>query len=77
MEKDIQKITEILERIRPNVDYSKEKNLMDDGILDSFDVVGIVNELVEEFDVEITINDLTPENFNSVEAIAEMIERLE
>lgn len=75
MEKE--KIIEILKRVRSNVDYESGKKLIDDGILDSFDIVGIVNELVAEFDVEITIDEMIPENFNSVEAIAEMIERLE
>jgi len=72
----MEKIIEILKRVRPNVDYENEKNLVDDGLLDSFDIVGIVNELIAEYDVEITIDDISPENFNSVEAIAAMIERL-
>ena len=72
-----EKIIEILKRVRPNVDYENEKSLVDDGLLDSFDIVGVVNELIAEFDIEVEIDDITPENFNNVEAIAAMVERLE
>lgn len=72
----MEKIIEILKRVRDDIDYENEKELVDGGVLDSFDIVGIVSELIAEFDIEITINDMTAENFNSVEAINEMVDRI-
>jgi acyl carrier protein len=73
----MEKILEILKSIRSDVDFENEKNLIDDGILDSFDVVSVVGELCDEFDITITAEDLEPENFNSVEAILALVERLQ
>lgn len=72
----MEKIIEILNRVRDDIDYENETALVDDGILDSFDIVGIVSELIAEFDIEISIDDMTAENFNSVEAIDEMVNRI-
>ena len=72
----MEKILEILKELRGDVDFENETALVDDGILDSFDVVAIVSELVAEFDVDITINDIVPENFNSAEAIKSLVDRL-
>ena len=73
----MEKILEILKSIRSDVDFESEKHLIDDGILDSFDVVSVVGELCDEFDITITAEDLEPENFNSVEAIHALVERLQ
>lgn len=73
----MEKILEILKSIRSDVDFETEKHLIDDGILDSFDVVSVVGELCDEFDITITAEDLEPENFNSVEAIWALVERLQ
>lgn len=71
------KVLEILQRVRSDIDYSKEKSMMTDGVLDSFDVVGIITELADEFDIEITIDDMTEENFDSLEAICAMVARIQ
>ena len=68
-------IMEILTEICPGVDFENEKALIDDGLIDSLDIVAVVTELMEAFDVELGVDDLTPENFNSVEAIEDLIER--
>ena len=70
------RIIEILEEVKPGVDFSKTDGLIDDGILDSFDIVMLVGELNDAFDVHIGVEDLLPENFNSVEAIHALISRL-
>ena len=68
-------IIEILSEICPGVDFETETALIDDGLIDSLDIVAVVTELIEAFDVELGVDDLTPENFNSVEAIEDLIER--
>ena len=70
----IDKILEILNDIRPDVDFNEEKNLVDGGILDSFDIVSIISELNDAFDIHIRVTDLKPENFNSLEAIGQLVE---
>ena len=69
-----EQIIEILTEICPGVDFEQENSLIDDGLIDSLDIVAVVTELMEAFDVELGVDDLTPENFNSVEAIEELIE---
>lgn len=70
-------LLQILEELRPDVDFETEKYLIDDGILESFDIVALVGELNEEFDIEIKPNDLVPENFNSAEAMYALITKLQ
>ena len=67
---------EILKGIRPDVDFENETTLIDDGILDSFDVVSIISELDNEFDVQVRITELDPENFNSAESIWNLVQEL-
>ena len=70
------KLLEILQGIRPDVDFENETELIDEGILDSFDVVSIISEIDDVFGVQIRINELEPENFNSAEAIWSLIQQL-
>jgi acyl carrier protein len=72
----MERIIEILESIRSDIDFEKEEGLIDDGILDSFDIVVVVGELCDEFDITITVDDMEPENFNSVKAIKALVDRL-
>lgn len=70
-------LMEILEELRPDVDFENETALIDDGVLDSFDIVALVGELNDAFDIEIKPNNLVPENFNSAEAMMALIEKLQ
>lgn len=70
-------LMQILEELRPDVDFENEKQLIADGILESFDILALVGELNEEFDIEIKPNDLVPENFNSAEAMYALITKLQ
>jgi len=72
----MEKLLEILKGIRPDVDFENETSLVDDGILDSFDVVSIISELDDAFGVQIRIDELDPENFNSAASIMALIEKL-
>lgn len=73
----MEKLLKILKGIRPDVDFENEKALIEDGILDSFDVVSIISELDDEFGVQIKITELDPENFNSAESIWALIQKLQ
>ncbi len=66
----------VLEKVKPGVDFKNNNNLIDDEILDSFDIVTLVAALDDEFDVQITAKDILPENFNSAEAIYKLVQRL-
>ena len=72
----MERLLKILKSIRPDVDFENEKALIEGGILDSFDVVSIISELDDAFGVQIRINELDPENFNSAESIWRMVEQL-
>ena len=72
----MEKLLEILKGVRPDVEFENETALIDDGILDSFDVVSIISELDDQFGVQVRITELDPENFNSVEAIWQLVQSL-
>lgn len=70
-------LLEILQDLHPEVDFATEKNLIDNKILDSFDIITIISEIADNFDVTVPAKEIIPENFNSMEALWEMITRLE
>lgn len=72
----MEKLLEMLAELHPDVDFETEDRLIDDKILDSFDIVTIVAEIDAEFDVAIPAEELLPENFNSAKALWALIERL-
>lgn len=72
----MEELLEILEDLHPEVDFETEDALIDNKILDSFDIVTIVAEVNDEFDVAIPAEELIPENFNSAQALWALIERL-
>lgn len=73
-----EKILKILGEIRVDVDFNNpNQKLIDDEILDSFDIISIVGELNEAFDVDISVDELLPENFNSPDAMVELITKLQ
>ena len=71
-----EKVLKILTNLRPDVDFENETALVSDEILDSFDIVSLVAELNTEFDVTIGADDLEEENFNTVDAMVELIDSL-
>lgn len=71
-------VLEILEGIRSDVDFNDANQmLIDDKVLDSFDIIAIVSEFNDTFDVEISPDELLPENFNTVDAMVELITGLQ
>ncbi len=68
----------ILEEARADVDFRNQTGkLIDDGILDSFDIIAIIGEINEAFGIDISVDELLPENFNSPEAMLALIEKLQ
>ncbi len=71
------KLLEILCRLHEDVDFENEKALIDDGILDSLDIVTLITEINDIFDVSIPAEEIIPDNFNSAEAIMTLINKID
>lgn len=67
-------LLEILSDLHPEVDFETETGLIDKKILDSFDIVTLVTEIDDAYDVQISAEELIPENFNSAQALYALIE---
>ncbi len=66
-------LLEILQNLHPDVDFTTNRELVDAGIIDSFDIVTIISDIADIFDVTISADEIIPENFNSASALAELI----
>lgn len=73
----MEELLELLEGVKPGVDFKNEKDLIETGILDSISIVEIVGELNDEFDIEISPIDIVPENFKNIDAIYALVQRLQ
>ncbi len=73
----MEKLLEILSSLHPEVDFENTEDLIDDGILDSLDIVTLVTEINAELDVTIPAEEIIPENFNSAKALWALIEKLD
>ena len=74
---DMKELLDILNKVKPGIDYVNEKHLVSDELIDSLDVMTIVTEICDELDVEILPTVVVPENFESVEAMWQLIMRLQ
>ncbi len=70
----MEKLYAILEEIRPDVDFRAIKNLVTYKYIDSFDIVTMISYIEDEFGVEIPVESMVPENFESAETMMKMIE---
>ena len=70
-------VLRILQEEYPNIDFESSDALVDNGILDSLTITGIIAMLSMEFGITIPYEDITEDNFNSVDALAAMVERLQ
>ncbi len=68
----MEEILKILREIKPGVDFEGRTDLVSGGILDSFDIISLVSELNEVLDIEIPVEEIVPENFESAEAIKKL-----
>ncbi len=71
------KLLDILESIKPGVDYKNCKTLIDDHYLDSLSILSLIAEVEDSFDVVIPTVEIVPNNFNSIDAMYDLIKRLQ
>lgn len=72
----MEKLMEVLSECCPDVDFAVEKELITGKVIDSVDLVAVVSDIEDEFGISIPMEELVPENFDSIEAIWEMVQRL-
>lgn len=73
----MEELLQILTELHPDVDFETEEHLIDGMILDSFDIVTLISEIQEVFDVTIDAKRIIPENFNSAKALYALIQEIE
>ena len=73
----MEQLIEILQNLHPDIDFETYDGLVDDGILDSLDIVTLITDINDVFDVSIPAEEILPENFKSAEALWDLIERLD
>ena len=73
----MKQLIEIMQNLHPDIDFTTYNGLVDDGILDSLDIVTLITDINDAFDVSIPAEEILPENFNSAAALWELIERLD
>lgn len=73
----MQELIRILEEMHPDIDFATADHLVDNKVLDSFDIITIITEISQEFSVVFPAEEITPENFNSAAALWNLIQRLE
>ena len=77
METEMQELIKLLENLHEGIDYENYEGLIDDGILDSLDIVSLITDINDTFDVAIPPEEIIPENFNSASALWALIEKLD
>ena len=70
-------LLELLKDINEDVDFTTQTAIIDDEVIDSLDLTGLIADIEDTFDIEIGMNDIVPENFNTVDAMWAMIQRLQ
>lgn len=73
----MEELLEILNEMHPDVDFETEQALVDDKIIDSLDIVTLISEINDRFDVTIPPEEIVPENFNSAKALFDLIRRID
>lgn len=73
----MEQLLEILSSLHPDVNFETATDLIDEGVLDSLDIVTLVTEINAVFDVTVPAEEIVPENFNSADALMALIHRLD
>lgn len=71
-----EKLLEVLADAKPGFEFEGKTDLVDGGYLDSFDIITLVSELNDKFEIDIPVEDIVTENFDSVDAILALVEKL-
>lgn len=71
-----EQVLAILKEVKPTKNLEHVTDIIEGGYIDSFELMSLIASLNEKFDIEISVEELIPENFNSVDAISKMVERL-
>lgn len=71
-----EKVVAILHQVKPAKNLENVMDIIEGGYLDSFDLMSLIAQLSDQFGIEIGVDEMTPENFNSVEALVAMVEKL-
>ena len=71
-----EQIANILKQIKPTKDLANVQDIIEGGYLDSFELMSLIAQLGDTFNIEIDVDEIIPENFNSADAIVAMVERL-
>ena len=72
----MKKLLEILEEVKPGVDFESSQNMIEEGLIDSFDIINIIANINEKFDIDFSVAEIIPENFETVKSLYETIERI-
>lgn len=70
-----EKILEILQDLRPELDFTESNDFIEDGYLDSFEMIGLVSALDKEYGISILGEDIIPENFANIESIINIVNK--
>ena len=73
----MEQLLNILNELHADIDFETQEGLVDEGILDSLDIVTLITEINEAFDISIPAEEIVPDNFNSAAAIWALIEKLD
>lgn len=73
----MEELLEILQGMHPEIDFESCDTLVDDDILDSFDIVSLISDISDVYEIAVPADCITPDNFNSAQAIYALIEKLE
>jgi acyl carrier protein len=73
----MEELKKVLKKAAPKVDWDYEGDLIEDGILDSIDIISVVSEITAAYDIEIPSEEMEVENFCNAQAIYELIQRLQ
>ncbi len=72
----MEKLLKLLESLKPGVDFKNSKNMIEEGLIDSFDMINIIANINEEFGIDFSVAEIVPENFETVETLYKTIERI-
>ena len=73
----MEQLLNILNELHADIDFETQEGLVDEGILDSLDIVTLITEINDAFDISIPAEEIVPDNFNSAAAIWALIEKLD